>query len=140
MRPFAKRKIMAPIKSGNTDRLDRVAIALSGLCLLHCLAIPVALVAGPLLGQWLIDSETEVHWLLLAMAFPLSVVALFRGYRRHHDRLTLLLGSTGLALMFIGVSHLLGDAWEVLLTVVGVSALLFAHVRNMLGIHQHSHS
>lgn len=135
MRPFAKRNAMTPTKSSSTNGLDRAAVFLSGLCLLHCLAVPFALLFGPMLGQWLLNSETEVHWLLLALALPISAVALGRGYIRHHSPLTLVMGAVGLMLMFVGAAHFFGAEWEVLLTVIGVSILLFAHVRNMLGTH-----
>ena len=128
---------MTPSKPPSTTGLDRAAVLLSGLCLLHCLAVPFALVFGPLIGQWLTNSETEVHWLLLALAVPISAVALLRGYKRHHSPLTVTMGALGLLLMFIGVSHVIGEDWEVILTVVGVSGLLAAHVRNMLGVHRH---
>jgi hypothetical protein len=118
--------------------LDRAAVFLSGLCLLHCLAIPFALMLGPLMGQWLVTSETRVHWILLALAVPISALALWRGFARHHNRLTVGLGAGGLLLMFIGVSHVLGENWEIALTVVGVCALLAAHVRNMMSGHNHA--
>lgn len=137
MRPLAKRNAMNPLKSSTNTGLDRIAVFLSGLCLLHCLALPFALLLGPLLGDWLQDSETQVHWLLLALALPVSAIALWRGFRKHHSALTLTLGLVGLLLMFIGVSHLIGERWEVILTVVGVSALLVAHIRNMTGKHSH---
>lgn len=117
--------------------LDRLAIFLSGLCLLHCLAIPIAVLAAPLLGQWLDHTETSVHWALLAGAVPLSAVALWRGYLRHHQRYILVLGAVGLALMLIAVMHLFGPEAEIILTVVGVSILLLAHVRNLVAQHKH---
>lgn len=142
MRPFAKRKRyndpMPPLKMQPTTGLDRTAVFLSGLCLLHCLAIPFALLLGPLLGPWLVNTETNVHWGLLAVAAPISAAALWRGLQRHHSRLTLVLGAVGLLLMFLGVSHLFGATLEVLLTVVGVALLLVAHARNMLGTHRHA--
>jgi len=127
-----------PEQSLQPSGLDRAAVFLSGLCLLHCLAIPFALLLGPLIGQWLVTSETRVHWILLAVAVPISALALWRGFARRHDRLTVTLGAGGLTLMFIGVSHLLGEAWEVALTVIGVCALLAAHVRNMMPGHTHA--
>lgn len=137
MRPLAKRNAMNPFKSSTNTGLDRIAVFLSSLCLLHCLALPFALLLGPLLGDWLQSSETQVHWLLLALALPVSAIALWRGFLKHHSQLTLGLGSIGLLLMFVGVSHLIGEQWEVILTVTGVSALLVAHVRNMMGKHSH---
>jgi O-antigen/teichoic acid export membrane protein len=121
----------------SSQGLDRLAIFLSGLCLLHCLAIPVALLAAPLLGRWLDHTETSVHWALLAGAIPLSAVALWRGYRRHHRNYILVLGAVGLFLMLVAVTHLFGPDAEIVFTVVGVSLLLLAHVRNLMAQHQH---
>lgn len=112
--------------------LDRWAIILSGVCLLHCLIVPFAVLLGPVLAQWLLNTETHVHWLLLALAMPISFWALRRGYLNHRSKLTLALGATGLSLMFLGVSHLPGPDLEAPLTVVGVSGVMIAHIRNTL--------
>ena len=116
--------------------MDRFAIILSGLCLLHCLAVPFSILLGPVLAGWLDETETSVHWLLLALALPVSVYALLRGYRSHRSILTLCLGGVGLGLMLLGVLHLFGEEYEILLTAVGVIALLAAHIRNLLN-HEH---
>ena len=112
--------------------LDRIAILLSGLCLLHCLALPFAALFGSVFGGWLLDTETGVHWLLFALALPVSLWALIRGYRAHSGGFNLALGIAGLLAMFLGVSHWLGEQYEVMLTVVGVIAVIIAHVRNAL--------
>ena len=123
-------------RSKSTNLLDRGAVLLSSLCLLHCLTLPFALLFGQWLGAWLLQTESEVHWLLLALAVPISAVALLRGYRRHHSQITVALGAIGLTLMFAGVS--IGEDWEITLTVIGVSAVLVAHLRNMFGRHEHA--
>ena len=125
-------------RSKSSNLLDRGAIALSGLCLLHCLTLPFALLFGQWLGNWLLQTETEVHWLLLALAVPISAVALLRGYRRHHSQITVALGAAGLTLMFIGVSQIFGEDFEIAFTVTGVSAVLIAHLRNIFGQHEHA--
>tara|TARA_B100000900_G_scaffold81348_1_gene65590 strand:+ start:826 stop:1224 length:399 start_codon:yes stop_codon:yes gene_type:complete len=113
--------------------LDRAAMWLSGFCLAHCLSLPIALLLAPALSQWLEATETTVHWILFGIAIPISVVALTQGYRRLGSRRTLLLGGLGLLLMLLAVSHVLGREFEVLLTAIGVSAVLVAHLRNLLG-------
>jgi hypothetical protein len=125
-----------------TTHLDRAAIVLSALCLVHCLAIPIALLLGATAGQWLVDTEAQVHWVLLALAVPLSAVALWRGYRKHGTPSILYIGWSGLALMFLGVSHLFAqglfaDQFEIGITSVGVTLVLIAHVRNLLLGHRH---
>ena len=129
---------MSQQKSPTTNRLDRAAVFLSGLCLLHCLAVPFALLLGPALGQWLDSSESQVHWVLLALALPISGIALWRGYVKNPSPLTLALGGFGLAFMLLGVSHVFGDAYEIAFTVIGVVMLLSAHLRNMTAGHTHA--
>ena len=126
----------AEILNGNfaptgNHRLDRAAIWFSGICLVHCLAIPFAVLALPVIGDHLLGSETLVHWLLLAPAVPVSIFSLWFGYRRHDYLTGLLIGTAGLSLMFIGVSHLIDRSYEIPLTVAGVLLVSIAHVLNM---------
>ncbi len=112
-------------------RLDRWAIWLSGACLVHCLAISVAILLLPTLAGLLVESETTVHWLFLAGAIPISAVALGSGFRHHRSVTRLAIGTAGLTLMFVGVSHLAGKALETPLTLSGVVLVVAAHVLNL---------
>ena len=114
-----------------SQNLDRWAIWLSGACLLHCLAISMAVLLLPAVAGLLLDSETSVHWLFLAVAIPSSAIALGSGYRQHRSALRLAIGCVGLALMFIGVAHIAGRAMEPPLTVGGVVLVVAAHLLNV---------
>jgi len=104
---------------------DFAAISLSGLCLIHCLALPVLAVALPVLGVW---SETEwVHWAFIAMALPISLLALSRGQKTGRAR-RVMLAATGLGLMIAGAAGV-GD--ETAMTVAGGLTLAVAHVLNL---------
>jgi hypothetical protein len=91
----------------------------------------------PALNGWLSDTETMAHWLLLTFAAPISLLALWRGYQTAKSTLTLVLGGVGLSLMFLAVIHVMGESWEIPLTVVGVILVLIAHIRNLT---QHQHN
>lgn len=110
--------------------LDASAIGLSGLCLIHCLALPFAAVALPFLGAW---SKAEwVHLVFVALAAPLSALALLR---RHHGRpphALLALAASGLALLLVGAVGWAGETWETPLTVMGGVLLASAHGWNWL--------
>lgn len=121
-------------------RLDRMAIGLSLVCLVHCLALPVIVLIAPALGSVVVGTESPVHWVLLCLALPVSGYALWHGYRHHHDRGALLLGGAGLALMLTAVSHLIAPSLETPLTVVGVLALLAAHLRNIRELNRCAHA
>lgn len=127
------------LESGNDHkRIDRAAIWLSGLCLVHCLAVPLAFLLAPSLSAWLDATETQTHWVLFGLAVPISGVALYRGYRREPNLLTVTLGLVGLLLMLLGVTHLFGERLEIALTTVGVILVMFAHLRNLHAGHEHA--
>ncbi|HLU06950.1 MAG TPA: MerC domain-containing protein [Woeseiaceae bacterium] len=84
--------------------LDRVAVILSGLCLLHCLALPFLLVSLPAISAF---SEGHLHAQMLILAIPVSVIALTFGFRRHGSRYIVAFGVLGMLLLVIGgtVAH-----------------------------------
>jgi hypothetical protein len=112
-------------------RYDRVAIGLSVACLVHCIALPVALLLAPTFGPVMLGTESPIHWVLLGLALPVSVYALWHGYRAHGQALGLWLGALGLLIMLVAVSHLFDRSLETVLTVIGVSLLLVAHLLNL---------
>ena len=116
--------------SGPSEVLDQVAVALSGLCLVHCLALPFAIAILPFLGQF---SDDHLHVQMLIMVIPVSVIALVLGFRRHRHVGIVIAGIVGLAVVTLGgtVAHdsygLLADR---LLTIAGSLALAITHYRN----------
>lgn len=129
--------------AATTRLLDRGAIALSALCLVHCLALPAALAAAPALAAAL-PEQPWVHPAILATAAPLAAIALWRGWRRHGQRLPGLLGAIGVALLAAGVvagnGLTEGGTAETVLTVLGGLTLAAAHLRNWRGSHAgHGH-
>lgn len=111
--------------------MDQLGLLLSASCLLHCLALPVALVAAPALALWLGETETTVHWVLFAIAAVVSGGALYLGYRRHGGALVVVVGTVGLAVMAVAAAHLFGTTLEATLTLVGASIVALAHVVNL---------
>ena len=124
------------------QRLDTLGLAISAVCLVHCLALPLIALLIPAFTLG-VDPETDhaFHWVLLALAVPVSTLALWRGATRSGNRRWLKLGSVGLAIMLIGVLNLFGVESEVPLTMAGVVMLAIAHLKNFaysIG-HRHSH-
>jgi predicted branched-subunit amino acid permease len=108
--------------------LDRLAIGLSGLCLLHCMAGMVLLSVFALTGGWL---DHSVHIIGLGFAMPLAAVALWRGWRRHHRADIGVLGAMGLGVMTASLFVEHGEVAEMLVSMAGVCLLALAHWRNM---------
>ena len=110
--------------------LDQVAVALSGLCLVHCLMLPFAIAILPFLAD--ID-EGHLHVQMLFVVLPVSGIALWLGYRRHGDRRIIIAGVAGLMLLVIGgtVAHnLYGLIADRSLTIMGSLVLAITHYRN----------
>jgi len=112
--------------------LDTVAVGLSGLCLVHCLALPLLIALFPLFGASLIEHET-FHQLILVAVIPTTAVSLGAGYRRHRHRPVAYLGVAGVAaLVFAAFAlHALhahhSETW---ITVAGGLMIASAHVGN----------
>lgn len=106
----------------STARLaDPAAITLSGLCLVHCLALPMLSVVLPVLGAW---AEAEwVHLLVIALALPLALFAL----RGKAARPLLGLALAGLAAMVLAALHWPSHEAEIVLNTSGGLALAAAH-------------
>jgi hypothetical protein len=107
--------------------LDRFAIGLSGLCLVHCLATSVFLALIASAGGLLVSPH--VHEIGLAMAIPLGAIALYRGIVTHGYMMPSTVGALGLGIMAgaIGLPH---DGTETLYTLVGVGLLALGHDLN----------
>ena len=114
----------------STSRLDRAAIALSGLCVLHCLATPLLLVLLPFAGQL---SANHFHLQMLALVVPASSVALGLGFRRHRNTGIVFAGLAGMLLLFAGATWAhteIGIAADRMFTIAGSSILAIAHFYN----------
>ena len=116
--------------SESAGLLDRLAIALSGLCILHCLAMPLLLIVLPIMGQF---SEDHFHQQMLLLVVPVSSFALLLGYRRHRHAGTLIGGIAGMLLLFVAgtwVHSEIGIIADRLTTIAGSLLLATAHFYN----------
>ncbi|SOB87275.1 MerC mercury resistance protein [Sphingomonas guangdongensis] len=116
--------------SGAQQRFfDVVAIGASALCLLHCLALPAAILLLPALAVFLQVPES-FHLAALAVAVPTSAVALGAGYRTHETAQAIGVALPGIALLAWGALMAQGVAAETGSTVAGALLLALAHVLN----------
>jgi hypothetical protein len=115
------------------NRLDHIAMGLSGLCLVHCIGTAVLLgllaSAGGLLGRPII------HEVGLTLAMIIGAFALGRGVREHGFVLPAMVGVTGLSIMAYALT-LPEGAHEPLYTVAGVMILALGHRLNLMAKEQ----
>lgn len=109
------------------DRFDRLGIALSGLCAVHCL-VTLVLVAGLGIGGGAL-LDPALHRVGLALAIAVGALGLGFGLARHGKREPLVIGAVGLALMTLALLTGHSPA-EAALTIAGVALVALAHWRN----------
>jgi hypothetical protein len=116
--------LQSAIRSG---AIDRLAIGVSGLCLVHCVATAVLLTILASAGGILVDPI--FHEVGLAIAIVLGVAGLGRGVMIHGFMLPAAIGSLGLGMM-AGTLTLAHGGIEVAYSIVGVLILALGHDLN----------
>ncbi|MFS1701512.1 MerC domain-containing protein [Aestuariibacter sp. GS-14] len=109
----------------NPTILDRLGIWISGLCALHCLAIPVL----PLLASS-VFGEVWFERTILSLSILIGSVALIVGAIRYHGQVypLLLLLSGGAIYWF---KNMFGEAGEPFTIAVGAMLIIVGHWLNM---------
>lgn len=106
---------------------DRVAIGLSGLCVVHCVTSSLLLAALATVGGAVIHHS--VHAAGLALAIPLAAFALGRGIVLHGYALPAAVGGLGLGVM-AGALSLPHGGGETFYTLLGVAIVALGHDLN----------
>lgn len=123
-------------KEANQKRalLDRLGLAISSLCLAHCV-ISIVLVTGlGFASQFLL--APEIHEFGLIAAVMVVILAIGWGALNHRRPAPIIAALIGLSFM-AGALSMPHDYREMLMTIVGVGFVAFAHVLNMrVGLHQ----
>lgn len=111
---------------GVDSRFDRIAMGISGLCLVHCVATTVLLTlissAGGLLNP-------AIHEIGLTLAIGMGVIALGRGITTHGYMMPAVVGAFGIGIM-AGALSLPHGGFEIFWTLVGVSLVALGHDLN----------
>jgi hypothetical protein len=111
------------------SRLDGIAMGLSGLCLVHCVATAVLLAFVSAAGSFL--GAPIIHEVGLTLAMIIGAFALGRGILEHGFMMPAAIGALGLGVM-AGALTLPHDGSEALATVFGVMILALGHRLNLM--------
>ncbi|MFZ3483275.1 MerC domain-containing protein [Sphingomonas sp. 3-13AW] len=107
--------------------LDRFAIGLSGLCVVHCLASALFLGLFASAAGALMNPLFHEVGLMLAIGF--GALALGRGVLTHGYMMPSAIGGLGLGVM-MGALHLPHGGGEMIWTMIGVGLLALGHDLN----------
>ena len=81
---------------------DKLSICLSLCCILHCIALPVIILMIPSIASLWINNE-KVHVILVLFAVPISLFAMAKSLRIHHNYKCISLAVIGLCLLIAAI-------------------------------------
>ena len=129
---FATRPAPVPGAPVVAHPLDRLGVLVSGLCLVHCVSGLVLVTLLGIGGGVLLNPA--IHEFGLALAIVVGAAGLGMGALRHRRFSRVAIGGLGLSLMAAALLVPHGPR-EAVLTMLGVSLVAIAHVRNMRARH-----
>ena len=111
---------------------DSLAMGLSTACVIHCFFAPTLIIFSYGISTFSIESEL-VHYAIVALAVPISSIALTIGYRNHKKASYLIIGIVGLSVLILAVilgENSLSELGEQLVTLAGSILVAFSHFKN----------
>lgn len=123
-----------------TQLVDKTAIAISSLCVAHCLIFPLLAVMIPSFVALGLTSESFHFWMVVSV-LPTSIYALTMGCKKHGKTSLMIIGLLGLCFLLSALlfgHDLLGEWGEKALTLAGALTIAFAHVKNFKLCQQHA--
>lgn len=129
--------------SASSHIFDRIAIVLSTICIVHCLAVPIVVAVLPVAAIALAD-DTHFHAVMLWLVVPTSAVGFALGYRVHRRWGIVVFGAISAAT--VAAAGVLGHAYwpeslELAVNVAASLALAVAHwlnFRDVRRLHHHA--
>ncbi len=113
---------------------DGLAVLLSGICLVHCLAVPLIVGLFPLLGAGVLGHQ-QFHQALLYLVLPTSIIGLWLGYRRHYKYYIAVIGVAGVASL-VALTLLAHDVvdsgTEIIIASTGGIIVALSHILNLV--------
>lgn len=115
---------------------DRIAVTVSGLCLVHCISTMLFVAIVSSAGGMLLDPV--IHEVGLGIAMALGMFALGKGVLDHGYIMPAAVGALGLGMMMgaLTLGHHVGHGQEeVVYTMLGVAFLALGHDLNYRATH-----
>ena len=112
---------------------DQLAMSLSGLCLVHCVATTVFFASVASVGGVMLDNHL-FHEVGLVIAIAFALIILVSGVLSHGYMMPFAVGSFGLGMMAGALSRP-HDGSEVLATMIGVAVVALGHDLNRRARH-----
>lgn len=130
---------------------DKMGIFISSLCLIHCMGLPIVIIAFPALKSTIMHDE--LHEILFVAIIAISFLAFLPNYKLHKQKKVLFTALSGIGMLLISISaghhletqHIADKITEISLSIIGSFVLIKAHYMNAKCTHEacdhnHDHS
>lgn len=115
------------------SKWDIWGMIISGLCIVHCMAVPLVLLLAPTIAAQFFPSEDWTHVILLAFILGVAGISFVSGYRVHGQWRPVAWLVAGLSLVVYATffAHKqLGHYFEPIFAIAGSACLIRAHILN----------
>jgi hypothetical protein len=114
-----------------SELVDKIGIAASALCLVHCFFTTILIAGIPYLNLEFLGNHL-FHEILALIVITMVALAIYPHYRTHRHVDIILIALAGISLIIAGVFlHHLPEKFAEPLTIVGSLLLITAHYRNI---------
>src|SRR5438477_9636720 len=91
------------VPASKNGRLDRLGVAASTLCAVHCAALPLVVGLLPVVGASVV-AHGAFEWGMVGLAATIGTFSLARGHRVHHRHSAWCLFVPGLLVLLAGLT------------------------------------
>lgn len=111
--------------------MDIAGVFASTVCTIHCLLLPIVVVALPMLAKPLVEHDI-VHVSLAGFVFLFCLTAYLPGYLKHRDKRLIFIGILGVSLVFFAtfMARVWGEIIEAAIITAGNTIIIFGHLLN----------
>jgi hypothetical protein len=109
--------------------LDRIAIATSLCCALHCALVPILLTITALSGLQFLRNPL-IEWCLIILGFILAYLSLNSSLKQHQNHTPKNMSIIGVSFLVLSRLNIVGSM-EVVFTCLGSLFLIIAHFKNI---------
>jgi len=117
--------------------IDRAGIAISALCIIHCLLLPLAASVLPIIG--LLAENENIHKALVLLAIVPAAMAFSSFIGSRMAMIICGLGVFGILTLIAGAFVESFHDFETIMTVIGAFSLASAHILRLFAIKSHHH-
>lgn len=110
---------------------DKLGIWISGLCLIHCLVLPLILIFIPVIYKYkyhYLFDEARIHGFFFISMILVALLSFLPAYKIHKQKKPFLVFISGLLIYALPLFfHDFFHSWELLISILASGLIIYAH-------------